>query len=393
MRIVIDAVGIRGHGGAAILCELLRWLPIARPVWEWHVFLFDRSLREFDDPAVSEQIMLEKTRLGNGAFARLTWVNRHLPARLKLIEADLLFSFANIAPACPSIPQAVFCHQSNAFFGEGIPISALYKRARLRFMRSQILRGARASQAMIVQTEAMRERIMEMEPSLCGRIRVIPSGYRTSSENPYIRSEKKALIDSAERPRLIYVSHPSEHKNHLALVRAMPRILQAFPSANLLLTLEKHQSSNRRYMSFVGKIQSEAELLDISRRLVWLGLLNPDEVEYALRSSDLTVFPSLTESFGLGLVESMAAECPVAAADLSYAHDVCGEAAVYFDPNDSESIAKTVTAVCRDKGTLEQLRSLGAERKNRFSYQRIVEETARVLELAAESKHSKETMA
>lgn len=384
MRIVIDAVGIRGHGGAAVLCELLRGFPIARPVWEWHVFLFDRSLREFDDPAVSEQITIEKTRMGNGAFARLTWVNRHLPACLKAIGADLLFSFANIAPACPSIPQVVFCHQLNAFFGEGIPISALYKRARLRFMRSQILRGARASQAMIVQTEAMRNRIVGLEPSLRGRIRVIPSGYRTPSENPDVRLEKKDLIDSATRPQLVYISHPSEHKNHLALVRAMPRIIKTFPSASLLFTLKERWPSNRRYSFFVNEIRKEAEYLNVSRHLVWLGLLNPDEVEYTLRSSNLMVFPSLAESFGLGLVESMAAGCPVAAADLSYAHDVCGDAAVYFNPKDSDSIAKIVTSACSNKATLEQLRTIGTERKNRYSYQKIADEIAQVFESTTE---------
>ena len=72
----------------------------------------------------------------------------------------------------------------------------------------------------------------------------------------------------------------------------------------------------------------------------------------------------------------MAAGCPVAAADLSYAHDVCGEAAVYFDHNDSKSIAKIVTGACHDKATLERLRSTGTECKNRFSYQKIADEIA-----------------
>lgn len=392
MRVVIDAVGIRGHGGAAVLCELLRWLPIARPEWEWHVFLFDRWLREFDDPTVPEQVTLEQIRMGNGGLGRLSWVNRRLSARLEVMGEDLLFSFANIAPVRSGLPQVVFCHQRNAFFSDGIPPRMLFKRWRMRLMRSHILRGARASGAMIVQTKAMRERIIELEPSLDGRIHVIPSGYRTPSGNPDIREEKKALIDGADRPRLIYISHPSEHKNHLALVRAMPGILKTMPSASLLLTLEKQRPADRRYTSFIVEIQREAEQLGVSQRLVWLGILNPDEVEYALRASDLTVFPSLAESFGLGLVESMAAGCPVAAADISYAHDVCGEAAVYFDPRDSADIAKNVLSVLREDATSKRLRSIGTERKDRFSYERIAGEIALVFEMAAELHHHNEIM-
>ncbi|GAG35620.1 unnamed protein product, partial [marine sediment metagenome] len=239
---------------------------------------------------------------------------------------------------------------------------------------------------------AMRERITEMEPSLDGRIHVIPSGYRIPSVEPDIREEKKALIDGADRPRLIYVSHPSEHKNHLELVRAMPAILKTMPSASLLLTLDKQRPGDRRYTSFIVDIQREAEHLGVSQRLVWLGILNPDEVEYALRVSDLTVFPSLAESFGLGLAESMAAGCPVAAADISYAHEVCGEAAVYFDPRDSNDIAETVLSVLREQATSEQLRSAGAERKDRFLYQRIAGEIALVFEMAAELQHHNEIM-
>ncbi len=392
MRVAIDAVGIRGHGGAAVLGELLHWLPAVRPDWQWHVFLLDRRLRDFDNLTVSDQVVLEETSMGNGRLGRLTWVNRQLPARLQVVGTDLLFSFANIAPARPNLPQVVFCHQRNAFFPEGISTGAFYRRTRMRFMRSHILRGARASRATIVQTAAMGERILELEPSLDGRMHVIPSGYRTPSGNRDVRVGKKALIDGADRPRLIYVSHPSEHKNHLELVRAMPYILKAMPSASLLLTLEKQRPGHRRYNSFVVDIQREAEHLGVSQRLVWLGVLNPDEVAYALQASDLTVFPSLAESFGLGLVESMAAGCPVAAADISYAHEVCGAAAIYFDPRDSADIAKNVLSVLREDATSERLRLLGTERKDRFSYERIAGEIALVFEMAAELHHHNEIM-
>ena len=132
----------------------------------------------------------------------------------------------------------------------------------------------------------------------------------------------------------------------------------------------------------MDKIHIQAESLDVSRRLTWLGILNPDEVDYALRASDLTVFPSLAESFGLGLAESMAVGCPVAVADRPYALDVCGEVAVYFDPNDPASIARTVIAVCHDDATMVRLRSMGNERKEQFAYEQIAENITKVFEAA-----------
>jgi len=380
MHVAIDAVGIRGHGGAAVLIELLHWLPIVRPEWHWHVFLLERKFREFDDPPVYKNITLENTKLGNNGITRLWWVNHALPARVKNLNADILFSVANIGLSQPPTAQVVLCHQPNAFFIENVSTRSLFKRLRLRFMRQQILRGALASKTMIVQTEAMRERIELIEPRLKGRIHIIPSGYRTPSKKPNIRSEKKTLIDKASKPSLIYVTHPGESKNHLSLIQAMPKILEAFPNASLLLTLEKEIPSNSEYNFFVKKIFKQAAELGISKHLVWAGILNPDEVDYALRSSNLMIFPSLVESFGLGLVEAMAAGCPIAAADLPYAHDVCDNAALYFDPNDSESIMNTVITIFSNKEISEQLQFFGKKRKELFSYRKIAEEITLLLE-------------
>ena len=368
MKVVIDAVGIRGHGGAAVLSELLLWLPIVRPEWEWHVFLLDRDLREFDDPVVSERVTFENTRKGNSALGRLLWVNRHLPSRVEDIGADLLFSFANMAPCSSRTPQVVFNHQPNAFFREGIASRRILTRARMRYLRRQILRGARASFAMIVQTAAMRKRIGQLEPRLQERLRVIPSGYRTPAATPIIRPEKKALIDNASRPRLVYVSYPHPHKNHLALIRALPAIVRDYPDVSLLLTIGFDAYKEPYLIRSTNEIRGVAENSGEANHLVWLGGLNPDEVLYAFQNSDLLVFPSLAESFGLPLVEAMAANCPVVASDLPYAHDIVGDAGAYFDPSNSQSLAEVVIAVLKDPDLRSKMKQKATDRKSIYCW-------------------------
>ena len=386
MHIAIDAVGIRGHGGAAVLCELLHWLPKVKPDWTWHVYIFNRNLREFDNPIVPDNVRIETTNLGNNGFERLKWIQEYLPEKLYLIGADVVFSFANIGNSNSFVPQVIFCHQPNAFFYDGIPRQAFLKRARLLFMRNKILQGAMASEAMIVQTHAMKNRIIQIKPALMDKIHVIPSGYRTLSGKPNIRNEKRNMIDKAQRPRLIYVSHPSEHKNHIALIRAMPQILKSFPLASLLLTLEKENPPNKRYASFIHNFYNHAKILGVENNIVWTGILNPDEVSYALSNCEMSVFPSLAESFGLGLVESLAAGCPVAGADLRYVHDICGNAAVYFNPNDPNDIANTIVTTCGNKAKIENIKLLCKQHSAKYSYRLIAHNIAFVLENAAKIK-------
>ena len=380
MHIAIDAVGIRGHGGAAVLCELLHWLPIARPDWRWHVFLFERDLREFDDPNVAEKVILEFTRGGNSGVARLGWVNSKLQRRLREIRTDLIFSVANVGARRPVVPQVVFVHQLNAFNHNSLVNSGFLNPLRMSFLRWQILSGAKASTAVIVQTESMRNQMQQFEPSLAGRIQVIPSGYRTIAENPRIREDVRETILSSSTPRLIYVSHPSEHKNHLNLIRSLPSIVKIWPSLKLLLTLDCDQKKNKRYASFVAEILKTAISLDVEKNIAFLGILNSDEVYYALSNCAVMVFPSLAESFGLGLVEAMVAGCPIAASNLPYAHNVAGGAAIYFDPDDPESIARSCLYLLDDPSEPIRLKKEGARLITEYSYANIAERIASVFE-------------
>lgn len=382
MLCAIDAVGIRGHGGAAVLSELLEWLPRARPNWQWHVFLLGRRLREFENISPSGHVRFEYTHYGNYGASRLLWVNVRLPARLLAIRADIVFSFANIGARKPSIPQVVFVQQANAFLENHSQLSSL-KHLRMKFLRSQILAGARASNAVIVQTQAMREGLGKYNDRLYERTHVIPSGYRSHLNVARVRPEITSLVDRASKPRLIYVSHPSEHKNHEKLLEAMPGILRVFPKARLMLTLEKSKPINQRYVKFVEKMHRMSRELGIEGALVWLGVIDADEVHYVLSSSDLMVFPSLSESFGLGLVEAMAAGCPIAAADLDYAHNVAEDAAVYFDPLDTSALAECVIKTLRDQGTMSRLRRVGMGRRGLYSYEHISARLADIFESSA----------
>ncbi len=379
MHIVFDAVGIRGHGGAAVLSELMYWLPKVRPDWKWHVFLVDSNQREFYLKPATENVKIQTTYNDSG-FKRLNWINYGLLKQLYRLSPDILFSFANMAPAKPVCPQIAYVQQRNALFNSEPSFRSIKRCLRLHTLRRHILQGAIASQAVIVQTKSMRQRMIELEPILHNRIHVIPSGYRTLQSNTMICSQKKKTIESSKRPRLIYISHPSEHKNHITLIKALPMIAERFSDVRLLLTLENQNPPNRRYQKFVKDIEKTAKNYGVRNRIIWLGRLEPEEVSFALSQCDLMVFPSLSESFGLALVEAMAAGCPIAASDLSYAHDVAGKAAAYFHPNHPASIAETIVETLCNESALKNMHEAAQERLTQYHYRSIAERISNVME-------------
>jgi glycosyltransferase involved in cell wall biosynthesis len=225
----------------------------------------------------------------------------------------------------------------------------------------------------------MAEALAASDRRLREKIAVIPSGYRTLDTTAPIRPELRSMVEGCSSPRIVYVSHPSEHKNHEGLLKAMPHIMKKLPSARLLLTLEAERPPNSRYASLVRHLQSVAEDAGAANRIVWLGILSSAEVHYLLTKADVMVFPSLAESFGLPLAEAMAAGCPIVAADLPYAHDVAGAAALYFEPADPADLAQRTIEVLTDESTRKQLVAAGAAQRNRFCYADIAERLARIL--------------
>jgi glycosyltransferase involved in cell wall biosynthesis len=384
LKVIVDAVGIRGHGGAAVLLELLHWLPRVRPEWQWHVFVLPRQQRLFDDPPASSGLKLEEISKANGPFGRMVWIESRLWKKVRRLNGDVLLAFANAASGRPRIPQVVFCQQMLPFTKGVVRSETAIRRFRVASMKWLILRGAAASSAVIVQTQIMATRMQELSPSLEGHIHVIPSGYRTPSASPIVRPQIARLVNDSSCPRLIYVAHPGEHKNHVALIRALPRLIRNYPGVRLLLTIVENTGPRATlYEELVEEMKEAARQNGSLEHLVWLGTLEPDEVNYALAQSDLMIFPSLAESFGLPLAEALHAGCPVAVSDREYAREVLGKAGLFFNPLDPGDIAEKVGRLLGNPGEMARLKMEGSRRAIQYDYLTIAENIARVLETAA----------
>jgi glycosyltransferase involved in cell wall biosynthesis len=122
-------------------------------------------------------------------------------------------------------------------------------------------------------------------------------------------------------------------------------------------------------------IRSKAEHLGIGRWVISTGYLEERDVRNAYRLATAFVLPSLCEGFGMPLIEAMASGIPVAASQVSAIPEVCRDAAVYFRPDNAESMAEKVAAVVEDETLRQRLIEKGKKRAQDFSWGKAAAQT------------------
>jgi glycosyltransferase involved in cell wall biosynthesis len=94
--------------------------------------------------------------------------------------------------------------------------------------------------------------------------------------------------------------------------------------------------------------------------------------------SSALVTASKMVGFGIPPLEAMSMGTPVIVSDIPVFHEVYGDAAVFFDPNDPGNIAQTIDKTLSNKVLLKELVGKGYKKTQSYSWEKMVKEIAAV---------------
>jgi glycosyltransferase involved in cell wall biosynthesis len=211
--------------------------------------------------------------------------------------------------------------------------------ARRSFRRLAYDRAARSAAAVIVTSEFVRDRARDALALDASRIHVVPHAIDHAVFRPG---------DEEREPIILYPARGWPHKNHARLFQAFGALHETRPQLRLVLT--------------GGGLE---RLEPLPEGVENLGAVPATQLASLYRRAACLVYPSLYEGFGFPPLEAMACGCPVAASTAGAIPEVCGDAAILFDPNDVDAMA---AAMLEADGRRDELRGRGLARAALFTW-------------------------
>jgi glycosyltransferase involved in cell wall biosynthesis len=305
----------------------------------------------------------------------LTWDQIAVPQAVRRHRIDLLYNPKYSIPLTAPCPSVWVCHGLDWYV---MPWAS----KRIDRLSHQFLvpRYASRADAIIAVSEITKQHVMQYLRVPQDRVITVYSGvddvFRSRPDETRLR-EIRARYSLPER-FVLYAGAIYPPKNFTRLVRAYA---QVGPERGIPLVVA---GGENRFLS-EREIQ-EPNALGIAEWVRWPGWVDQEDLAGFYWLADALLLPSLFESCGLPVLESMAAGTPVVTADRYGTRELSEGAAVLVDPESVESIAAGIRRVLDDSTIRAELIAAGRERSREFTWTRCASETLRVLEDAAERR-------
>jgi glycosyltransferase involved in cell wall biosynthesis len=286
---------------------------------------------------------------------RYVWEQSALPLQAVAHKLRILHSMNYVSPVvCPC--KAIVTFQDLSYHEPAVTMSAK-RRTGLRLFSTL---SARCSDAIVTVSEFSKRSICSSLGISGNKVRVVPSGPGWNSTRP-AQSQIEAvwLKYGIVPPYVTAFAGGYAHKN-------IPRLLTAFENACNRLP---HR------LVLIGRLPPDVEAgppyigSDFAKRIQALGVIDTADIYPILAGSDLFVFPSLYEGFGLPLLEAQEAGVAVACSNAASIPEVAGEGAVYFDPLSIEHMSATIRECLNDRARRASLVQSGFQNVRRFSWE------------------------
>lgn len=360
--------------------------PAGPEYYSWHLC---RSLAKIDSkneyvlylrPGQRVNYRLPKNFKTRTIPLKYLWTQAGLALETALRHIDILFVPAHTLPLLtrilrPRLPIVVTIHglegkylpQSGNFF------SHIYRNLSIGW-------AVRFATRLIAVSEDTKRDIINTYHKQSKDIKVIYEGVdyarfgRIKSSKLKIQSLKKYGITGEY---ILFVGTVQPRKNLVRLIKAFSLLAPDFPELKLVIA--------GKLGWLFEPILNAPKKYKIKDKVVFAGRIKDEDLPALYQKAQLFVFPSLTEGFGLPVLEAQAAGVPVIAAKKGALPEVAGEGALFIDPYKTQDLTRKMRKALTEKKLRAELVRKGRENARKFSWEKAAHNTLNyILEASGE---------
>lgn len=289
---------------------------------------------------------------------RIAWMQTLAARALDDVRADVAHFTNGMLPRRVPCASVVTIHDMSL---------RLYPRChpvRRRLINRPLLAvAARRADVIVTVSHSARRDLLRLQRLAPERVTVVHEAAGPSFvpiADPARLREVRARYGLPER-FVLYVGAIEPRKN-------LPRVMEAFSAARAagipheLVCAGPYGWSSRDLSTRIAR-------LGLARAVHFIGYVPSEDLPVLYNLSELFVFPSLYEGFGLPVVEAMACGTPVVTSRTSSLGEIANGAALTIDPEDTAALADALERLARSASLRAELTARGLERSRAFSWQ------------------------
>ena len=361
MKIAIEAQRIfrpNKHGMDFVALETIRELQKIDHENEYFIFVSpgpDHCLNESDNMHIVE--------LRCPSYP--LWEQVALPRAVARVRPDLLHCTSNTAPVKCPVPLVLTLHDIIFLEKRQSSSRSVYQEMGWHYRRLVVPRILSECRKIITVSNFECNRIREALNLPKDRLTAVYNGY-----SPHFRQMPPA-------PEIVHKYIPSD--DYLFFLgntdpkKNTPRVLKAY---GLYLRQSKHKRplliADLKEEAIDGILSAEG-IKEVKPYLSFPGYIPNADLAALYNGAFAFLYPSLRESFGIPMLESMACGTPVIAGNTSAMPEIAGEGALLADPLDENDIARKILLLEEDDTFYQQQVDYGLERVKLFSWRKSAE--------------------
>jgi len=344
----MEMVGTSVGGGRTYIRHFVRTLPEVDKTNEWFIFVHPK-VKEEEKWNLPPRIMILTSHFAvKSIFHRLIWQHLYLPLFIILNRIDVLFSAGHFGTLYAPCRQVVLLRNSSSFgpryLMRLLKWTPIKDNLELFFHRLLTLLNIRLADVILTPTKTMRD--------IVGAYYRIPRkkwayAYYGYASEPACDDKSLPIRKQPGEKWLVYPTLLTLYKNFDTVFRAIEKVINQHAIQHLRLVIfvdfERDEYIHNHELSHLHKkLISLASCLGLQESILPLGMCPRSTLIRVLALSDVIIWASILESFGYPMVEALAQERNIVAADTPVNREILGDTASYFKPLDPTDCADKI---------------------------------------------------